>query len=332
MTGLYFRLMLLLGFAAGLFSPAVFAALEPDSVPVFHGLAADPNEYYLYADGGWDGNWFVGYSNCWIVKLPPVTRRDFKKAYIGARLGRAKGQPVPGRPWEKKPAEGKLYMGLSKDGGFNSRQSYLLVDSADIPLEAQPKETIKGLGGAQWFWTEVPAEALSSSRPNYLAIWAESDVFADVTNSPVIAGAPRKNATEYQVWLNTSQRGTPPRDAKTAFEQPIKNLVPAMAIKLVPQNDLEVLPRALRASYSESNITFAFSVIGQDISKAWLELSYDKFNWQRYGRYMFEPPYSFTVVRKALPKGKYYIRAGAVDMLENVGYSEILTMSGPVDD
>ncbi|MDD4004250.1 MAG: hypothetical protein PHW69_03490 [Elusimicrobiaceae bacterium] len=314
--------------AAGVTGGSAFAQTETDSVPVVYGLAPDLNEFYLYADGGWDGNWYVGYSNCWLIKLPSIAKKGYKKAYIGARLGRAKGFPVPNRPWEKQPVDGKIYMGLSKDGGFNSRQSYFLVDNNDIPLEAQPKETIKGVGGAQWFWTEVPLDAVSSVKPNYLALWAESDFFTDAAKSPIIAGASRKNSGEDAVWLNSSQKGTPPRDAKTAFELPIKNLIPAMAVKLIPENELSVVARAFKAVADDTSLVLSFSVIGQDVSRAWIEISYDRFNWLRFSKFMFEPPYSFTVLNKNLPKGKYYFRAVATDALENVGYSEVLAMNG----
>ncbi len=202
-----------------------------------------------------------------------------------------------------------------------------MVDNSDIPLEAQPKETLKGVGSSQWFWTEVPIAAVSSARANYLALWAEADAFTDVSKAPVVAGAPLK-MTEDAVWLNSSQKGTPPRDSNTAFELPVNGMAPAMAIKLVPENNLKVVPRALRVNSDETNIVISFSVIGQDVYRAWVEISYDRFNWQRYSKFLFRPPYSVTISKKSLPKGKYYFRAAAVDTLENIGYSNVLTVSG----
>lgn len=298
----------------------------PANVPFYQALNGDLSEFYFYADGGWDGNWYAGYNNCWVVKLPPMETRGYKKAYIGSKLGRAKSFPIPQRPWESKPAEGKVFMGLSQSGEFSSRQSYFLIDNQDIPLEPLPKESIKGVGGAQWFWTEVPIEEISPAKPNYLALWSEAELFTEAGKSPVVAGAPRKASGEAEVWIVRDLKGTPPRGGKNAFDMPVGAFAPAMAVKLVPENNLKVVPRALDVREDGGDVIISFSAIGQDIEMAWLEMSYDGFNWSRFGRYYFIPPYSMTTPKKSLPASKFYLRAVAVDSLENIGYSKAITM------
>jgi len=71
---------------------------------------------------------------------------------------------------------------------------------------------------------------------------------------------------------------------------------------------------------------FIFAAIGEDIRAAWLEVSYDKFDWQRVTRYFFKAPYFWTFGREAISKDMFYLRAAAQDNLENIGYSMAITV------
>ena len=66
--------------------------------------------------------------------------------------------------------------------------------------------------------------------------------------------------------------------------------------------------------------------VAQDIRAAWLEMSYDKFDWQRVGRYMYRAPYFTTLERASLSNDMFYLRAAAVDGLENTGYSREISI------
>src|SRR4051812_24400091 len=66
------------------------AASASADYPVFVAKASNPNDYSLFANGGWDGNWYVGYNTCWIKKLPAIPLGHYARAYIGAKLGRMK--------------------------------------------------------------------------------------------------------------------------------------------------------------------------------------------------------------------------------------------------
>src|SRR5206468_924344 len=100
-------------------------------------------DFVLFANGGWDGNWYVGYNTCWIQQLP-VPKGAYRRAFIGARLGRMKSQPEPGKPsWEKKALPGEIYMAIASTPAWTREQSHFLVDGRDIPLEPDPENAIE---------------------------------------------------------------------------------------------------------------------------------------------------------------------------------------------
>ena len=108
---------------------------------------------------------------------------------------------------------------------------------------------------------------------------------------------------------------------EAALEMPITGIKPAMAIKLVPQNNFKVVIKGFYANVTDEGIDTFFTAVGEDIRAAWLEISYDKFDWQRVGRYFFRSPYFRSFGRTEISSSMFYIRAAAVDSLENIGYS-----------
>ena len=322
-----FFVFLLLFSAAGFCQAPVEQSTAAAQSPVYVSLAQDLNQYYMNASGGWDSNWYVGYNNAWTVKLPTAPAGDYVRAFVGAKLGRAKTVALKDKPWQKVPVEGKIFMGLSQTPSFTSQQSYFLVESRDIPYESLPSETLDGVGSAQWFWAEIPLQNLAQDKPNYLALWSNSELFTDSTNSPIVAGAETRGRTEPSVWINNDMDGTSPRGDDIANATPITGLAPALALKLVPRNDLKVSVRQLAAVQTPKSVIFSFSVSGQDIRAAWLELSYDRFDWQRLGRFFYQPPYTATVDKALLPSAdRFFVRAAAVDCLENTGYSQEISL------
>ena len=302
---------------------AVFESTATTPSPVYISLLKDLNRYDMYASGGWDGNWYVGYDSCWILELPPIPPGQYAKAFVGAKLGRAKTVALKDRPWERAAIEGKIMMGVSPSPAFSSQQSFLLVENQDIPREAAPKETLKEVGSAQWFWAEVTLSAISFTQANYLALWSVSEQMTGVETAPIVAGAEAKGLKETAAWVNRSIRGTPPRDADVSRETPINGLLPALALKLVPQNSLTVSVDNLNMAVGENGAFVSFNVIGQDIRAAWVEISFDRFDWQRVTPLLYHPPYTFTLSKEVIPENdRYFIRGVAVDCLENHGYTK----------
>lgn len=292
-------------------------------VPDYFALEKNLGRYYLYADGGFHADWYVGYNNCWVVKLPPVPTGGYARAYIGAKLGRAKIMSWPAS-WNTDPIPGKIYMALNQAPTFNSDHTYFLAEAADLPREPLPNDSLDGVDSARWLWTEVPLSRISAEKPNYLALWSSSRYFTSASSAPIVAAAMGEGSAE-EVWLNRSIRGNPP-SGEGVLETPISGLKPAIAVKLVPLNPYKVLLKGFAAELTAADINVSFTAIGEDIRAAWLEVSYDKFDWQRVTRYMFKAPYFWRFGREEISKDMFYLRAAAVDNLENTGYSQPITI------
>lgn len=289
-------------------------------VPSYRAQAGDMSKYHLYADGGFHADWYIGFNNCWIVKLPPIDVSGYAKAYIGARIGRSKIMSHP-MGWDPNPIPGKIYMGISRIPSFSGESTFFLVEAEDLPREPLPNDSIAGVESAQWFWASVPMAHISSTDSNYLAVWSNSRYFTSASSAPIIAAAFSDASGEDSAWLNRSIKGAPPSGENT-LETPLAGIKPAIAVKLVPPNDYKVLIRGFMAETDTQRISASFSVIGEDVRAAWLELSYDKFEWQRITRYMFSPPYHTTLDRTTMSSDMFYLRAAAVDSLENTGHSK----------
>jgi hypothetical protein len=300
-----------------------FAAKSP--VPAYFAPERNLGKYYLYADGGFHADWYVGYNNCWIVKLPPVPAGGYAKAFLGAKLGRAKIMSWPAS-WDTTPIPGKIYMAVNQAPTFNSDHTYFLVDAADLPREPLPNDSLDGVDSSRWLWTEVPLGRLAQDKPNYLALWSDSRYFTSASSSPIVSAAMSEDqGGEDTVWLNRSIKGNPPSGGDV-LETPISGMKPAIAVKLVPANEYKVFIKGFAAEVGADSITASFTAIGEDIRAAWLEVSYDKFDWQRVTRYMYRAPYFWTFGRDEISKDMFYLRAAAVDNLENTGYSKEITI------
>ena len=286
-------------------------------------VAAENNlsKFFLYADGGFHADWYVGYNNCWTIQLPPINTSKYEKAYIGAKLGRAKTESWP-NSWDNSPIPGKIHMAINNTYSFNSEHSYTIADAADLPLEPLPNDYLEGVDSAQWFWTEVPISKISKTQDNFLALWSAGKDFVSSDKSPIVAAAMSDDGME-NVWLSRSIKGAPPV-GENALETPISGLKPALAIKLVPKNDFKVVIKGFYAQVSDEGIDTFFTAVGEDVRAAWLEISYDKYDWQRVGRYFFRSPYFRSFGREEISKEMFYLRAAAVDSLENIGYSSAI--------
>jgi len=322
------------------------------------------NDFGLFATSGWDGNWYVGYNHAWVTKLPQAPKGNYTKAYLGAKLGRAKNimrrqlerarthfERLKNLPEEQRealakqlkyesfkkigekieelgrklslPDSGKIYIGINSSPGWGRNHSFFLVSEEDIPLEGDPEEALEGVGEAKWFWVEVPLSLISFDKENYLAIWSPDETLNSAQVSPILASA--WGSKETNTWLDEKSEGRPP----SFLSRSVTIFEPALAIKLVPANDkrvsVEIIDIMDAEEIREKSVVSA-TVSGEDIVRAWLEISRDKSpagidGWVRSGRFAFGVPYSITIDPDKLEGGIHYFRVGAEDFWGNVGYS-----------
>lgn len=282
--------------------------------PIFVSELENPNDFNLFATAGWDGGWGVGYDRGWVSKLPPLSNKErFKRAYLGAKLGRA-----------KKDYSGRIYISVNSLPSWEKDNSYFLVSTNDIPMD----ET----GEAQWFWVEVPLFAVSASTWNYVSLWSPDEALhyerssstatASFFSSPILAGG-ESGSSIVNSWLCSDIRGYPPTSLKTY----VTVYEPALAIKLVPENEEQINLKLINIKDKEiisDEKIIIVSVGGRDVEKVWLQSSKDLKNkdWQKCSRFQCSAPYIFTLKKESLNGSKkIFIRAAAKDIFENKGYS-----------
>lgn len=295
-------------------------------VPSIVTLAPTVHDYTRFADGGPDANWYIGFNNAWIVKLPPAPRGEFQHAFIGAKIGRAKTRPNNDKPWIREVIPGKVYMGISQTPAWTSEQSFFLAETSDIPADADPQARVDGVGAAEWFWSEVPISMVSFTAPNYLIVWSPSNYFTRASSAPILAAAEpdEVGARETRAWNNRSILGVPPRSAAASLETPINNIMPAMAIKLVPPapDEPAVSVNDLTVSRAGRRVIVRFSAAGEDVTEAWVEVSRDRLDWERVSKLQRRPPYEFSLSPDKSPAPGLYLRGVARDISGAVGVSD----------
>lgn len=295
-------------------------------VPTIVSLAPSVHEYERFADGGPDANWYVGFNNAWIVKLPPAPAGEFAHAFIGAKLGRAKTRPMKDKPWLRETIPGKVYAGISASPAWSSEQSFFLAETHDIPAEPDPQARVDGAGAGEWFWAEVPLAQISFTAPNYLIVWSPTNYFTKASSAPILAATDLvEPGGETRAWLNRSVQGVPPRSKGASLETPLNTLAPAIAIKLVPPGPDEpaVSVADFSAARSGKRVIVRFSAAGEDVAEAWVEASRDQLEWQRVSRLQRKPPYMFSLSpeKAPAPPGSY-LRGVARDISGALGISE----------
>jgi len=304
------------------------SAAEPSSPdlsrPVYVTLLPNARDFKLFASGGGDGNWYVGNNTCWVIKLPTAPAGAYARAFLGARLGRAKTEPVPGSPpWVRRPIEGEIDIAVAPEAVWPESRRFKLAETTHIPTEGDSENTSEDVGEARWFWTEIPLSLVDLDRPNYVALFSPSSALADAHSSPILAGG--RSGEGAQAWLNTDVHGQPPLTASDALRTQIPNFAPAIALKLVPVNDHVVAVRSFWAdSGVAADMTVGATVLGQDIEEARLEVSADKgLTWTPYGRPLWDPPYFFRY-KPLGNKENIQLRVTAADIQGNRGLSSPL--------
>ncbi len=325
-----------------LFIAAAVVSFAPPlaaEAPVFLSDLPNPNDFNLFANGGWDGNWYIGFNTCWVQKLT-VPEGKYQKAFVGAKLGRMKNFENKGRPpWEKKAYSGELYMGISSTISWSKSQSFLLTATEDIPLEPDFESAVEGVGESRWFWKEIPIKLIEPGKEHFLALWSPTKEMAGISSSPILAAG--YGSKEVDSWLNSEARGAPSTMAK-ALATPVTVFEPAIALKLIPacssgtapcpENPKVEIARVengkARGREPASKIIWA-AVQGQGVERAWAEVSPDNKEWVKTGRLVWNAPFVFTLRLENLPvsrDGKIWVRIAARDVYENLGTSKSVNL------
>jgi hypothetical protein len=305
------------------------AVPPPAPPPVFIAELPNPNDFTLFGNGGWDGNWYVGHNTLWVSRLPPVPAGDYSRAFIGARLGRMKSEAIPGRPpWEKRPIPGEVDIAVAQEPLWPQSRQFLLTRTENIPLEGDAESAVEGVGESRWFWAEVPLKFLSRQKDNYVALFSPSEALSNAARAPILAAG--NGDTRQNSWLNSSVKGRPPVSAAEVLKTTVTYFEPALAIKLVPPNEnrVEVVLTAGPAAHPvmKERLVLSATVHGRDVQSAWVEFSTDTRSWRQAAGALHSAPYVFTVRTDRLLPGENWLRAAAVDSWENRGTSEAVSV------
>ena len=302
--------------------------------PVYISELPNINDYDIFANSGWDGNWYVGYNVCWIEKfniVPPSPTGTYRKAFIGAKLGRAKTMSVKDKSsWEKEPIPGDIYIGIAPSPAWKSTSRFFLVSCTDIPLEGDMVNAQEGSGEARWYWVEVPMEMVNLEGPNYVALWSPNDYFISRDTAPILCGGWGARGAEANTWLNNEIQGAPPIDPDDSLKTAISVFEPAIAMKLTPSDTEQDIVVQLfdikEGKKGTQNKTIIASISGDSIERAWIEYAKHDLQYTKTGKFLYNPPWNFTLNPNLLPKERLFIRITAQDTWGNRGYSQPLEM------
>jgi hypothetical protein len=303
------------------------ARSEPVDYPVFVAKSPNPNDYNLFANSGWDGNWYVGFNTCWIKKLPPIPPGDYARAYVGAKLGRMKLIVNPTNVWDKRPIPGTIYTAIASTTAWSRDHSYLLTQTGMIPLEGDAESAIEGTGEAEWFWVEVPLRNVNLSGANYVALWSPTPALITVSSSPVLAAS--WGGKDQDTWLTRDIHGAPP--SAPSQGTPISYFQPAIALKLIPKGPAH--PIAIQVvdwkntTGEHPKPVVSARVAGDSIERVWVEYFTDvNHTWSTVGRPLGKAPYVFTLDTARLPPGRVQLRVIAANIWEESTASSAFTV------
>ncbi len=305
--------------------------LRAADAPVYLSELPNINDYTLFANGGWDGNWYVGYNTTWVKRLPAAPKGNFTRAYIGAKLGRAKTLPPVGRPPEFNPIPGEFWMAVASTTQWKAEQQFKLASTSDIPLEPSPEYALENVGESQWFWVEVPLTSINFSGENYLALWSPTPAFMGVSSSPVLAAG--WGGKDVSSWLANNAKGEPPKNPQTYMSKGLSYFHPGLAMKLIP-SDTPGKPEVRVKSWQNGTTDYPKPIVnvladGNSVERVWIERNNPirrgdviRGNWVPVGRSQWRAPYIFSLDFRKLPKGRQLLRACAVSIWEEQGCSE----------
>lgn len=305
--------------------------------PVFVASRANPNDYAAFATSGWDGNWYVGYNNIWIKKLPPIPPGRYAHAYLGAKVGRAKLLPPVGRPPVFTPIPGSLWMAIASTPAWTADDKRFLSSTHDIPAEGSPEYPLEITGEAQWFWTEIPLSSVHRDQDNYVALWSDTPGLTSVSSSPVLAAA--VGGKDNGTWILNNAAGAPPSVPRSPPGTPISFFQPAIALKLIPEQTAHQAPKVSLISWTPGTPDLPKPVLtanvqGASIDHVWVEYLASGIRrgdvvqptWKPVGRPLWKAPFTFTLAQEELPQGKVQLRVAALDDWGAKGVSDAFTI------
>lgn len=313
---------------------------QEDIYPIYITGSVPLNEYTLFANTGWDGNWYVGTNMCWIKKFKKEflpNKEDFSKLYVGVKLGRAKTISKPNLPpWEKEVIEGNIYIGISSTPTWKAEQRYFLCKISDIPTEGDWDNALPTTGEARWFFTEVPLEKIDTNKDIYVCVYSNTPNLLSVSSSPILAGGWRERyQKESYVWLNNEINGSPPIDPSNSLKTQIRAFDPAIVLKFIPlgAENFPVKIKIVQITDGRPDTdekVFYIKPLTPNIQCIWMEISADKENYTKISKYQYNEPFVFNLNTNMIPKevvGDFYLRFAAKDIFENIGYSEELQLN-----
>jgi len=298
------------------------------------------NEYTLFANSGWDGNWYVGSNMCWIKKFDKTllpNKKLYSRFFIGVKLGRAKTQPKPASPpWEKDYIDGNIYVGISSTPSWRADQRYFLCKVSEIPTEGDWENAITTTGESRWFYTEIPIEKVNFEEDIWVCVYSNTEYLNSASSAPILAGAWRERPQKsFNVWLNNEINCSPPIDPSTSLKTQIRAFDPAIIIKLVPVG-AETIPVNIQVVSiqegrgQDDEKIFYIKSLTPDIERVFMEISQDNKEYKRLSKYLYSPPYVFNLSIPMVPKDisdDFYIRFTAEDIFGNKGSTKEIKLS-----
>ncbi len=285
-----------------------------------------PGEFTLFANGGWNGNWYVGYNHGWASKLPDVDVHDFEKVYLGARLGRAKTDKqikkiLKSNEEQINISNGpyNILIGISKSKEVRP-EGIVLAATDRIPIEGSPVAALEGVTMSRWFWVEYDKKMLSSDSPVYIHLWSEDEELTSAEAAPILAAGLGSNERENSYLV----KGDENKDVRT-----IKFFEPALAVKLVGKNP--PVPKIEIESFEKHPVVpekyiIKTGVSGNYITEVGIELDSGT-GWEVSGKIVTIPPYDIAFGFKDLSQGSYKLRCWAKNWWEQIGYSGYKTFT-----
>ena len=289
-------------------------AASENRYPVIIAEVENLNDFALFATSGWDGNWYVGYNHAWITRLPRTPEGNYVKAYLGAKLGRAKN--VIGRQLERAKNHFERLKNLSEEKREASAKQLKYENFKEINKKIKELEKKLSSPHSGKIYIGINSSTRWDKKHSFFLI-SEEDVPVEGDPEEALEGvgearwfwveiplglvsfdeenyvaiwSPDENFNSAQVspilasawgskevntWLDQESKGKPP----SSLSRSVTIFEPALAIKLVQANEkgvsVEIINIGDGEEIKEKRVVTA-SVSGGDIVKAWLEVSHDK--------------------------------------------------------
>lgn len=306
----------------------IFLILSVNLISKVYYFSSQPlNDYNLFANSGWDGNWYIGYNRTWIVKIPVnKIKFDYDEAFIGVKIGRMKGDFIPGKP-VKKQYETNIYIKLL-DCKIQKEKIYKLCSTFDIPMESDFEYAIEETSDSKWFFTKIDKDFLENDCI-YTLIFINDEKFNGISSCPVLAGAWEKvKGSGFEAWIVEPAKGGE-FEMEKMFERRIYSFVPAVCLKLVKYEESQ-LNFGINFIEISTRITRVQLDVKGGIIEVWAEVATDNKTFGKVSRSVYAPPFDFSIRNDELPKGRFFLRFAFKDEYERVHYSNVFELKNSI--